>query len=134
MLIRKGRKGVIVMLNESKFEINVSFDEVIRLMEQLWPWELGEHVILNGDEIYFRDAVPFERVLIYLLGRRGGLQPKDAETLAYYLRLHEIVALTETFLYRFWLCEVSNGNCGKIINIFSRIIANYRKVLPQWSH
>ena len=130
MLIRKGCKGVIVMLNESRFKINVPFNEVIRLVEQLWSWELGEHVILNSDEVYFSNTVPFERVPIYLLGRRGGLSPKDAETLASYLRLHEVVALAEAFLYRFWLCKVGGGNCRGLTNIFFRIVANYRRGLP----
>ena len=33
MLIRKGHGNVIVMLNESKFKINVLFDKVIKLMK-----------------------------------------------------------------------------------------------------
>lgn len=129
MLIRKGRKGSIVILNEGKFEVGVSFDEIVKLMKKLWPWELGEHIILNGDQAYFNDTIPFERVLIYLLGRRGGLSPADAEALAFYLRLHEVVALSETFLNRFWLCKISNNNCKRLTDTFSRIIASYRKVL-----
>ncbi|BDR91068.1 hypothetical protein [Vulcanisaeta souniana] len=130
MLIRKGRRGVVVVLNEGKFEVGIPFSEVVRLMERLWPWELGEHVVLNGDEAHFKDMIPFERVLIYLLARRGGLLPRDAEALASYLRLHEVVALSETFLYRFWLCKVSDNDCRRLTDVFSRIIANYRRVLP----
>lgn len=130
MLIKKGRKGVVVVLNEGKFGVGVSLEEIMELMERLWPWELGEHVIINSDGAYFNDMIPFERVLIYLLGRRGGLPPLDAEALASYLRLHEVVALSETFLYRFWLCKINNGDCKKLTYIFSRIIANYRRVLP----
>ncbi|MGC9051677.1 hypothetical protein [Pyrobaculum sp.] len=131
MLIRRRGAGrVVVVAQEGKFEVGVPLEEVSDFLRKLWPWELGRHVELSDGELVFRDRVPFERALVYLLARRGRLPRADAEILAASLRLHEVSLLADAFLYRLWLCRSEGGNCRRIVDAFARIAKIYRGVLP----
>jgi hypothetical protein len=86
--------------------------------------EEGEGVLV------FRDRVPFERALVYLLARRGGLPPGDAEFLAASLRLHETALIADALLYRLWLCRSGGGGCRRVVDAFVKMAKAYREVLP----
>ena len=131
MLIRRrGSRRVAVVAAEGRFEVGISLEEVAAFLERLWPWELGRHVEVGEGELVFRDRVPFERTIIYLLARRGGLPPREAEFLAASLRLHEVGLLADALLYRLWLCKLGGGDCRRVVDAFVKMARIYRGVLP----
>jgi hypothetical protein len=131
MLIkRRGPRRVAVVAAEGRFEVGVPLEEVAGFLRRLWPWEFGRHVEEGEGVLVFRDRVPFERALVYLLARRGGLSPGDAEFLAASLRLHETALIADALLYRLWLCRSGGGGCRRMVNAFAKIAKAYREVLP----
>ncbi|AET34267.1 hypothetical protein [Pyrobaculum ferrireducens] len=131
MLIRRrGARRVAVVAPEGRFEVGVPLEEVADFLKRLWPWEVGRHVELSDGELVFRDRVPFERALVYLLARRSRLPRGEAEVLAASLRLHEVSLIADAFLYRLWLCRAEGGNCRRIVDAFAKIAKTYREALP----
>jgi len=131
MLIRRrGSRRVAVVAAEGRFEVGVPLEEVVGFLERLWPWELGRHVEVGDSELVFHDRVPFERTLVYLLARRAGLPPREAEFLASSLRLHEAALLADALLYRLWLCKIGGGSCRRVVDAFAKMARMYREVLP----
>lgn len=130
MLVRrKGARRVVVKSWEGSFEVGVPFEEVVEFLTRLWPWEAGWHYEVGNGEVAFRDRIPFERAVAYLLARRGGLSPAEAEAVAAYLRQHELAALTDAFLYRMWLCKRAGGRCKGVTDAFAKMAVLYRKVI-----
>ncbi|MEM0468575.1 MAG: hypothetical protein QXT27_05210 [Pyrobaculum sp.] len=131
MLIRRrGGRRVVVVAQEGRFEVGVALEEVAEFLKKLWPWEFGRHVAEEDGALVFKDRVPFERALVYLLARRGRLPRADAELLAASLRLHEVSLLADAFLYRLWLCRAEGGGCRRVVDVFAKIAKLYRAALP----
>ncbi|MFP3193459.1 MAG: hypothetical protein RXR02_10145 [Thermoproteus sp.] len=131
MLIRRrGPRRVAVVAAEGRFEVGIPLEEVAGFLRRLWPWEFGRHVEEGEGELVFRDRVPFERALVYLLARRGRLPPSDAEFLAASLRLHETALLADALLYRLWLCRSEGGDCRRVVDAFAKMAKTYREILP----
>ncbi|MHB9301543.1 hypothetical protein [Thermofilum pendens] len=106
------------------------FEELFSFLGRIYPWELERHIEVGDGVAEFRERIPFERALAYLLARRGRLSQKDAELVAAGIRQHELSAIVDSFLYRMWLCRVDGRSCKEVVDAFSKIVAVYRKVLP----
>lgn len=107
------------MTAEGRFEVGVGLEEVVSFLGRLWPWEFGHHIVVEDGAVVFRDRLPFERALVYLLARRGKLPPEKTEFLAAPSRLHETALLADVFLYRLWLCKMSSGSCRYVVDVFA---------------
>lgn len=124
-----GNRRVVVYAEGTRFSVGVDLAEVVKFLENLWPWELGHHVRVSGNTLIFEDRIPFERVLVYLLARRGGLTHEEAVKLATSTRQFELSLLAGAFLYRFWVCRINLRRCRYIVDVFAKIVASYKKVV-----
>jgi hypothetical protein len=104
--------------------VSVPLEEVAGL----WPWKFGRHVEEREGELAFRDRVPLERALVYLLVRRGRLLHGDAEFLAASLRLHETALPAGALLYRLWPCKSEGGDCRQVVDAFAKMAKTYREM------
>lgn len=109
---------------------DVTLKEVRKFIERLWPWELGRHVVEEGGALVFKERIPFDRALAYILARLGGLNKRESEFFASALRLHELMIFSDAFLYRLELCKIEFGDCSHVIKAFAKIAKTYRGVLP----
>ncbi|MEM1788343.1 MAG: hypothetical protein QW085_07110 [Pyrobaculum sp.] len=109
---------------------DVALKEIKKFIERLWPWELGRHVVEEGGALVFKERIPFDRALAYILARSGGLNKRESEFFASALRLHELMIFSDAFLYRLELCQIEFGDCGHVIKAFAKIAKTYRDVLP----
>ncbi len=109
---------------------DVTLKEVRKFIERLWPWELGRHVVEEGGALVFKERIPFDRALAYILARLGGLNKHESEFFASALRLHELMIFSDAFLYRLELCQIEFSDCSRVIKAFTKIVKTYRDVLP----
>ncbi len=129
---RTGANRIKVIINDNRnvteIDANIRFEDVVKFLDRLWPWERGRHFDIYDDVAVIREYIVRERALVYVMARKAGLKHDDAEFLASATRLHEVQLLAGTLLYRLWLCQ--DDDCKRrVISAFIKITRIYRNVV-----
>jgi hypothetical protein len=103
---KRGATKIVVQYRDEEFEAAIPIQEVKEFIMQHYSWKVGRQILDNGDEIAVNDREVFNRIVVYVLLRKGKVNPKDAGKVAFYLKTTEVEAISGNLFLRLWECKI----------------------------
>ncbi|MFZ8811043.1 MAG: hypothetical protein ACO2PN_23410 [Pyrobaculum sp.] len=125
---KKAATKIVVQYREEEFEAAIPMHEICEFIKEHYNWKVGRQLLDNGDEIVVNDREVFNRIVVYVLLRKGRVNPKDASRVAFYLKSTEVEAISGNLFLRLWECKIYNTDelirieeCRRIVNVYVNI-------------
>jgi len=125
---KKGTTKITVQYRDEEFEASIPIQEVKEFIMQHYSWKVGKQILDNGDEIVVKDREVFNRIVVYVLLRKGKLNPKEADKVAFYLKSTEVESISGNLFLRLWECKTYSSDnsiiqeeCRRIVNAYVNI-------------